>query len=88
MIAGFTPELFRRLAGSGDETPQPVFVFGLPRSGTTLVEQVLASHSRVHGAGELRLARQAFESIPAVLGQDDDMRACLKLLDARESAGR
>jgi len=39
--------------GSGSELP--VFVFGLPRSGTTLVEQVLDSHSAVHGAGELRL---------------------------------
>ena len=42
-----------------------MFVFGLPRSGTTLIEQVLASHSRVHGAGELRLARRSFEAIPA-----------------------
>ncbi len=82
LIAGFTPELFRRLAGAGDETRLPVFVFGLPRSGTMLVEQVLASHSRVHGAGELRLARQVFESIPAVLVREDDMAACLNVLDA------
>ena len=40
-IAGF----FARLAGAGLETRRPVFVFGLPRSGTTLIEQVLASHS-------------------------------------------
>jgi tetratricopeptide (TPR) repeat protein len=33
----------------------PVFIVGMPRSGTTLIEQILASHSRVHGAGELRL---------------------------------
>ena len=42
--------------------------FGLPRSGTTLIEQILASHSRIHGAGELRFARRSFESIPALLG--------------------
>ena len=60
----------------------PVFVFGMPRSGTTLVEQVLASHSRVHGAGELRLATQVFQSVPAVLGLPDDMAACLNALDA------
>ena len=48
--------VFDRLAGAGDPTRQPIFVFGMPRSGTTLVEQILASHSRVHGAGELRLA--------------------------------
>ena len=54
---------------------------GMPRSGTTLVEQVLASHSRVHGAGELRLARQTFEAIPAVVGRDDPLPMCLAALD-------
>ena len=37
--------------GNPDETP--IFILGMPRSGTTLVEQILASHSQVHGAGEL-----------------------------------
>ena len=81
IIDGFTPDLFRRLAGAGDPTRLPVFVFGMPRSGTTLVEQVLASHSRAHGAGELRLATQVFQSVPAVLGMPDDMAACLNALD-------
>ena len=31
----------------------PVFILGMPRSGTTLLEQVLSSHSKIHGAGEL-----------------------------------
>jgi tetratricopeptide (TPR) repeat protein len=44
-----------RAADGGSGSELPVFVFGLPRSGTTLVEQVLDSHSAVHGAGELRL---------------------------------
>jgi hypothetical protein len=90
LIEGFTPELFARLAGAGDDTRQPVFVFGLPRSGTTLVEQVLASHSRVHGAGELRLARQTFDAIPATVGRDDGFLPCLAALDApaMDSLGR
>lgn len=37
-----------------DSDPTPVFIVGMPRSGTTLLEQVLCSHPRVHGAGELR----------------------------------
>ena len=37
--------------------------------GTTLIEQILASHSQIHGAGELRLARRSFEAIPGVLGR-------------------
>src|SRR5262249_26240357 len=44
--------------------------------------QVLASHSRVHGAGELGLARKVFESIPALLGRPDDMLPCLEVLEA------
>jgi hypothetical protein len=72
LIAGFNPELFTRLGAAGDKTKQPVFVFGMPRSGTTLVEQVLASHSRVHGAGELCLARDSFDAIPNLLGRGDD----------------
>jgi tetratricopeptide (TPR) repeat protein len=40
-------------ADAGDSSTQPTFIIGMPRSGTTLVEQILASHSRVFGAGEL-----------------------------------
>jgi tetratricopeptide (TPR) repeat protein len=61
---------------------RPVFVFGLPRSGTTLIEQVLASHSRIHGAGELRLVRRSFESIPALLERQEWPIHCLPHLDA------
>lgn len=42
-----------RTKGSGLESEAPTFVIGMPRSGTTLVEQILASHSAVFGAGEL-----------------------------------
>lgn len=82
LIAAFNPELFARLAGLGDPTRQPVFVVGMPRSGTTLVEQVLASHSRVHGAGELPLARQDLDSIPVLLDRQDQPIACLPVLEA------
>ncbi len=67
IIGGFSTQLFEQLAGAGSEDFRPVFVFGLPRSGTTLVEQILASHSRISGAGELKLARQSFDAIPAML---------------------
>ena len=52
MIAAFDGVHFGRVAGQGVDSELPVFIVGMPRSGTTLVEQILASHSRVHGAGE------------------------------------
>ncbi len=52
LIATFTPALFERHGGAGDPSEIPVYVVGMPRSGTTLVEQILASHPDIHGAGE------------------------------------
>ncbi|HEX7060830.1 MAG TPA: sulfotransferase [Woeseiaceae bacterium] len=49
----FTPDFFAARAGWGDPSDAPVFVVGLPRSGSTLVEQILASHSAVEGTMEL-----------------------------------
>ena len=44
---------FQRLHGGGDQSKVPIFVLGMPRSGTTLTEQIIASHPDVYGAGEL-----------------------------------
>lgn len=82
LIGAFSREFFGRHAGAGLETRRPVFVMGFPRSGTTLVEQVLASHPLVLGAGELRLARQTFESIPAVLNGSGPVADHVPRLDA------
>ncbi len=49
----FTREFFVERAGWGSESSDPIFVLGLPRSGSTLVEQILASHSQVEGTQEL-----------------------------------
>jgi tetratricopeptide (TPR) repeat protein len=63
LIAVFSEPFFARTRGFGLDSERPVFIVGLPRSGTTLTEQVLASHSKVFGAGELRVARQDFEHL-------------------------
>lgn len=49
----YTRATVAKFAGAGHPSDVPVFVVGMPRSGTTLVEQILASHPDVHGAGEL-----------------------------------
>jgi tetratricopeptide (TPR) repeat protein len=50
----FTKELMAQKGGAGDVSALPIFVIGMPRSGTTLIEQIIASHPLVHGAGELQ----------------------------------
>jgi tetratricopeptide (TPR) repeat protein len=50
----FTAELMRDKQGLGDPSPLPVFIIGMARSGTTLIEQILASHPKVFGGCELR----------------------------------
>jgi tetratricopeptide (TPR) repeat protein len=50
----FTAKFFAGNGALGDPSERPVFIVGMPRSGTTLVEQILASHPQVFGAGELR----------------------------------
>jgi tetratricopeptide (TPR) repeat protein len=49
----FTPAFFATRAGWGCQSPDPIFIVGLPRSGSTLLEQILASHSAVEGTMEL-----------------------------------
>ena len=55
-----TKDAFRRFAGFGHQSHKPIFVVGMPRSGTTLTEQIIASHSQAEGVGELdRMSRMA-----------------------------
>jgi tetratricopeptide (TPR) repeat protein len=81
MMATCTPEFFGRIGGFGLDTERPIFIVGLPRSGTTLTEQILARHSQVFGAGELALAHEAFRSLPKRMGRDARALDCLGLLD-------
>ncbi len=84
MISVCTRDFFERVHGFGLESELPVFVVGLPRSGTTLTEQILASHSQVFGAGEIKLAG---ETMTALGGQRADSIEGLRQLDC-ETARR
>ena len=52
-IAFFTPALFESRRGQGCDAPDPIFILGMPRAGSTLLEQILASHPEVEGTQEL-----------------------------------
>jgi tetratricopeptide (TPR) repeat protein len=63
----FTSDLMRDMVGFGDASDLPIFIVGMPRSGTTLVEQIIASHPKVFGAGELGYVLKA---VAELSGQD------------------
>ena len=66
----FDGETLRRTAGAGYRSDVPVFVVGLPRSGTSLVEQILASHPDVFGAGELNYVERLVRGAPQRLDME------------------
>jgi tetratricopeptide (TPR) repeat protein len=76
--AAFDRRLFEANRGGGCQSRLPVFVIGMPRSGTTLIEQILASHPAIHGAGELsefdRLAKQMCDTRGNALRLPEDVR--------------
>ncbi len=68
-VSSYTPERLAAARESGVNSPLPVLVVGMPRSGTSLVEQILASHPAVIGAGELTFWNSLGASGPPFLGQ-------------------
>lgn len=90
MIESFTPEFFEKRRGWIEPSELPVFVVGMPRSGTTLVHQIAASHPRVFGAGELNHIAQIVMALKGTFSwtveqlREASQRhlGCLRSLDA------
>ncbi|HVR90669.1 MAG TPA: sulfotransferase [Novosphingobium sp.] len=80
LIAIATPEFFAARAGQGCDAPDPIFILGMPRAGSTLVEQILSSHSQVEGTSEL-------PDIPVLARRDADYPGGLAALSAHRLAG-
>ncbi len=72
-----TPEFFAAHAGQGCQASDPVFVLGMPRAGSTLVEQILSSHSQIEGTSEL-------PDIPALARREEDYPLSLPGLTAEQ----
>ncbi len=82
LMAVFTPAFLERVRAFGVDSEIPVFVVGLVRSGTSLVEQILASHPQVHGAGERKEIDQMALALSGQLAVHDAFPACMERLDA------
>lgn len=67
----FDADLIGRMGGSGEPSRAPVFILGMPRSGTTLIEQILASHPKAFGLGESDAFFDALEGVAAQEGIAD-----------------
>lgn len=83
----FSPALLAEKRGIGTASELPVFIVGLPRSGRSLVERLLAGHPGVAAGGELPDLGHAVQALPDAMGTADPYPACIAALDG-DVAGR
>lgn len=74
MIELFSPQMLAAKAGHGSSSEVPVFVLGMPRSGTTLTEQICASHPDAYGAGELTKLRRITNRLAPKTRSPEELR--------------
>ena len=73
----YTRKLITEKSSYGMKTNTPVFIVGTPRSGTTLVDQIISSHTDVYGAGELNWVFMAVNALPGFMASRDGYPACV-----------
>ena len=78
IIATFTPDVFARFDGAGSLDSRPTFVVGMPRSGTTLTEQILACHPAALGIGESPFAARSLQILAGIFGMTHSPFAALE----------
>jgi hypothetical protein len=82
LIAAFSPQALARLPRASPRAETPVFIACMPRSGSTLVEQIIHAHPQAHGGGETPLLHRAIVGLPALLGGGLPYPQCVAALDA------
>jgi len=80
LIKQYSAEAVRKLPQSSNSSSNVIFIIGMPRSGTSLAEQILASHPEVYGAGELRNINYMVDNLPQTLGSSSPYPFCLDQL--------
>ena len=84
LINFFNAEFVKNRGGHGNDSELPVFIVGMPRSGTSLVEQIASSHALVDAAGEVRFWNCAPLSMPIFLNTSIAFPDCLNQLNASD----
>lgn len=82
LIGVYSEEYLRHAPRAAEDSQGVIFIIGMPRSGTSLVEQILDSHSQVHGCGELRDIGLMVDGLPATLGTAQAYPQCVTALTA------
>ncbi len=81
-VKTFSNHFFKQRQGSGHQSELPVFIVGMPRSGTTLVEQIIASHPQCFGADELPHIGAIAATLPGRLQTDHPYPQCATMIGA------
>ncbi|KRB30697.1 sulfotransferase [Mesorhizobium sp. Root695] len=85
LISLFDPKLLAAMESYGDPSEAPVFVLGMPRSGTTLTEQICSSHPDVQGAGELTKLGRMAAAIGLRLGSTEAFQQTIRSMSTQQS---
>jgi tetratricopeptide (TPR) repeat protein len=83
LISVFSERYMEKAPGAGLRSGLPIFIVGMPRSGTTLTEQILSRHPDVHAGGELPYMKELVKSMPAEIGTTMSYPACTAVLNEK-----
>lgn len=83
----FTRELIQKWQNVGNPSPVPVFIFGMLRSGSTLIEQILASHPQVFGGGELNHLDETVKETRTAFGREEDFPELMLSMTEQDFGG-
>jgi tetratricopeptide (TPR) repeat protein len=81
IIVNHAPDTMARMPRARVQSDRPIFIVGMVRSGTSLVEQILASHPAIYGAGELPAITEIARALPGLLGTNDRYPEFLPMLN-------
>ncbi|MHC4827088.1 MAG: tetratricopeptide repeat-containing sulfotransferase family protein, partial [Planctomycetota bacterium] len=84
LIEAFMPERFAQLPKATNNSSLPIFIVGMPRSGSTLIETIIDAHPEAHGAGEFEATHFLIESIPLEIGSNLPYPACIEDFDPND----